>query len=460
MSTKLRILSYKFLILFFIFLYLLNSCTNYTKEPTPVPTSLETYIPTNTLHSTKSATNTPNPEPTITVTPTQSPADTDGDGLLAIEENKFGSSDRKIDSDGDGLDDFVEVVKYQLDPSSPDTDSDSIPDNEFHERQEFVDTTSVHVWARYMADLDKMNSLFQEVGNAISDDGILLEVELILYPNSNPIFNASQFDGEEDLSLMMGNYPQSNLSTESIEKIKSIAGEGTSFERALRLHNWFRSTIISNEQLPEDGWRRVKQEKNNGDSTISDFIFRQLKPDLEFSGPYLGYDDHFTYFSFTTSGKKEVVDVPYYDDSNWEFIHRFWFWRLWPIEMQFQIKQSGDCGSRAILLASLYQSIGIPARIVFETPTTNERYQHFYPEILLNGHWVPAEPTQATIGKQPHNGWVRWNSFDGAWLLENEEYTQWAFRQPDFHVLYGSLDNNSEIPQNIFPRIEYPSGMK
>ena len=59
-----------------------------------------------------------------------------------------------------------------------------------------------------------------------------------------------------------------------------------------------------------------------------------------------------------------------------------------------QALRTGDCGPTAILLGSIYQSIGIPARVVFETKPTSEFAQHFYPEIYLNGQWVSADASE------------------------------------------------------------------
>ena len=60
-----------------------------------------------------------------------------------------------------------------------------------------------------------------------------------------------------------------------------------------------------------------------------------------------------------------------------------------------------------------------------------------------------------------HTDWIQWNSFDGAWLIENDSYTEWAFRQPGpMNVRHGSLDDPLGIPDNVFPTIVYPSGLE
>jgi hypothetical protein len=418
------------------------------------------YVPpTSTLTS---ATSTVLPSATSTMFTTPTPIDADKDGLLSSQEQELNTSDNELDTDGDGLDDYVEVVKYHTNPILADTDADNKPDSDIDERQENVNTTLIHIWARYMGKTDKMTTLYQEVQNVVYDDGVLVKVDLVLYPNTKPLFEASMFDVEEDLASQMGQYPQSNLSIDSREQIKTIAGSGAPFERAIRLHKWFRTTFMSKEQLPQDGWRRRRSGIGIGDYEPGDFIFRQLNPDAQFSDPYTGHDDRFRYFTITTDGIKQPVDIPRFDDPDWEFIHRFWFWRLWTTEMQIRARETGDCGPTAILLASLYQSIGIPARIVFETKATNETSQHFYPEIYINGHWVSADPNEPEIGKRYHTGWVQWNNFDGAWLIENDSFTQWGFRQPgSVNVLHGQLlDDDFGIPPDSSPNIVIPSGIK
>jgi hypothetical protein len=56
---------------------------------------------------------------------------------------------------------------------------------------------------------------------------------------------------------------------------------------------------------------------------------------------------------------------------------------------------------------------------------------------------------------------VQWDYFDGAWLIENNDYTQWAFRFRDnLSVRHGSLDDTANIDQDFTPDIEYPLGFE
>lgn len=56
--------------------------------------------------------------------------DSDKDGLSDAEEIKIGSNPNKTDSDGDGLNDYDEVVKHGTNPTKSDSDGDQLNDDE------------------------------------------------------------------------------------------------------------------------------------------------------------------------------------------------------------------------------------------------------------------------------------------------------------------------------------------
>lgn len=65
---------------------------------------------------------------TVTVYRTMLYVDEDGDGLDREQEAQLGTSDKKADSDGDGLTDYEEVFTYGTNPYLKDTDGDGMPD--------------------------------------------------------------------------------------------------------------------------------------------------------------------------------------------------------------------------------------------------------------------------------------------------------------------------------------------
>ena len=61
---------------------------------------------------------------------------------------------------------------------------------------------------------------------------------------------------------------------------------------------------------------------------------------------------------------------------------------------------AGDCDDRAVLLASLMRSVGIPAELAFRVVAANPRaprsFSHVYVTAKLNGKTVALDPTYPT----------------------------------------------------------------
>jgi cytoskeletal protein RodZ len=93
----------------------------------PPPTSIDP----NTAPPMIAATNTAQAmiDPGAVVAPITPPTDDqDKDGLSDAREVELGTDAMKADTDGDGLSDGDEVLKYRTNPLVPDTDGDTFPD--------------------------------------------------------------------------------------------------------------------------------------------------------------------------------------------------------------------------------------------------------------------------------------------------------------------------------------------
>ena len=56
--------------------------------------------------------------------------------------------------------------------------------------------------------------------------------------------------------------------------------------------------------------------------------------------------------------------------------------------------QVGDCDDQSTLLAALLESIGYPTRFVIAGYNVENSPEHVYTQVLLNGVWIDADPTE------------------------------------------------------------------
>lgn len=66
---------------------------------------------------------------------------------------------------------------------------------------------------------------------------------------------------------------------------------------------------------------------------------------------------------------------------------------------------SGDCDDKAVLAASLLESIGHPTRFV-AIGFAPDTYQHVFAETLIGNHWVVIETTEAVDISWKPKGYV------------------------------------------------------
>lgn len=55
----------------------------------------------------------------------------------------------------------------------------------------------------------------------------------------------------------------------------------------------------------------------------------------------------------------------------------------------------GDCDDQTTLLAALYESVGYPTRFVVAGYQDARVMEHVYLQVLVNGEWLDADPTES-----------------------------------------------------------------
>jgi transglutaminase-like putative cysteine protease len=61
----------------------------------------------------------------------------------------------------------------------------------------------------------------------------------------------------------------------------------------------------------------------------------------------------------------------------------------------------GDCDDSATLLATMFEAVGYPTRFVLAAYQQTDQFEHVYLQVLIDGVWVDADPTE------PHYlGWA------------------------------------------------------
>ncbi len=168
-------------------------------NPTPVPSPTPTATPTPTLTKAPLEPLTATPVPTVipTTPPVSTNVDTDGDGLSDVQETvRYGTNPELSDSDGDGLNDGEEV-KGGTDPNETDTDGDGLGDG----AELFVYPTNPTKWdsdSDGLPDHIEINVLLTKPNVDDSDaDGLTDGDEVFVY-RTDPVKEDSDADGLTD----------------------------------------------------------------------------------------------------------------------------------------------------------------------------------------------------------------------------------------------------------------------
>ncbi|MCG3217909.1 MAG: SBBP repeat-containing protein, partial [Candidatus Heimdallarchaeota archaeon] len=123
--------------------------------------------------------------------------DEDEDGLVTFVEYQFGTDPLSADTDGDGLDDYPEIVSYGTDPLLADTDGDGLTDGEEINTYE-TDPLLVDTDSDGLTDEEEVNAYGTNPLSADTDsDGLTDRLEVITY-ETDPFIADTDGDGLTD----------------------------------------------------------------------------------------------------------------------------------------------------------------------------------------------------------------------------------------------------------------------
>lgn len=305
---------------------------------------------------------------------------------------------RKADTDGDGLSDYHEVFKYNLNPNNKDSDGDGMPDTDENERREKAGyTVKAKLEIKKPYDLKDMQDDYQDV-KLISESSFSAVVEVILYRDN---------------------------------KISTTIRGNTNWKEYAKdpeLQEYLKPSITAN-------WDEGLKQQIIADLKKDGYVYADFKTDLELVAtvaPWIWKTSKFnnepgpTDFVIKFDGTKGYLDTRWlntgiYRDAvrnNWtekDILENHIYGKS-----MYQIKSHGACSSSSIYQNTILRALGIPTRITNQIPLmyggstaiiseqfaiitkgilNNPKlvevfskyrgmYSHYYNEVYINGQWV------------------------------------------------------------------------
>lgn len=157
--------------------------------------------------------------------------DTDGDGLVDGEEvYEYETDPNNADTDGDGLSDGDEVNSYNSDPLNPDSDNDGLSDGD-EVNEYFTDPNNTDSDGDGLEDGDEVNEHETDPNNADSDgDGFSDSQEIDMGTDPNDANDPVYLDGDA-LETINFNFDRANIRADAeailqqnIQALKEAAG--------------------------------------------------------------------------------------------------------------------------------------------------------------------------------------------------------------------------------------------
>ncbi|MCG8454425.1 MAG: hypothetical protein MI717_14730 [Spirochaetales bacterium] len=257
--------------------------------------------------------------------------DQDKDGLSDATERRLKTYVDSQDTDGDGLNDYDEVHKYNLNPLTADSDGDGKGDFLWEERWEYQRVFRVIVDLRPPFHVEDMNDFYQDARLLRENPDGSTRVEVILYPDAQEVLNPESYQPRDSV-WTQPTYGK-NLNPSMIREIRDGLPEKPRSQLA----------VLQALQGEFNHYRYISISKESGYSTDLPLQFQHYRS---------------TDGQMMSSWAGEATSVPMK-----ELLQRFYF-----AEGMYRRKTRGACSSSATLRGALFRAAGLEERSIFTIP--------------------------------------------------------------------------------------------
>lgn len=293
------------------------------------------------------------------------------------------------DTDGDGLPDAWEVLKYRTDPLSADSDGDGTADGDWLERREFTYSLRAIVEVAVpLPPMEELNTIFQDV-RLLGRRGHVSELEVVLYPG------AMVGDGTEKYARQnrcaIADFESMEVEPTFAAEMRALAGSAEETEGQM--------------------------------VALLDSLFKKTKREVPFNAFYLANDGGEISFEPLAG---PAIREPEADP------RELWYRELDPATM-WNRRARGECTSSAVLGQAGLQAIGLASRLILFLPLFTASQD------VLKGIWderVLRALSGRRVGVPYCTSHTAVEVFTGErWLLSDEE----RIRNTPFELGFGPL---------------------
>lgn len=243
-----------------------------------------------------------------------------------------------LDSDGDGLPDVWELLKYGTDPYSADSDGDGISDSDWRERREHTYTIRAIVKVAVpLPPIEELNTIFQDV-RLLGRRGSVSELEVVLYPGARVGPGIEKYQSKNRCTL--SNFDILEVDPDFVEEMRALASAAESTSTQME--------------------------------TLLGSVFGQTRRSVPFNAFYLSKKDGVV---SVEPRARSVLSDPDADPQE------LWNRELDPSTM-WNRRERGECTSSAVLGHAALSAIEVPARLALFIPL-------LAPQEMLREVWDP-----------------------------------------------------------------------